>query len=233
MNRNTVEVFHALMKKGWIDRREDAVMWSFAEDPEVLEELEDFKEVMGIDLHRAGDRLYMIPTQENDLFLKNNVDFRADISTQARSRELYMLNYLAIYIIYLFFSGEGRDPRCRDFITKEELIAQFTSHCKSVEAAGVEGENKVKDYSANFIQLASGWLSKIDGAEDSTKLDCKYGIVNKLLIKFRKDEIFDVEDGQIKPTRKMRDLIPYFLRKDRIAEIQNWIKEGIIHAEDP
>ncbi len=233
MNRNTVEVFHALMKKGWIDRREDAVMWSFAEDPEVLEELEDFKEVMGIDLHRAGDRLYMIPTQENDLFLKNNVDFRADISTQARSRELYMLNYLAIYIIYLFFSGEGRDPRCRDFITKEELIAQFTSHCKSVEAAGVEGENKVKDYSANFIQLASGWLSKIDGAEDSTKLDCKYGIVNKLLIKFRKDEIFDVEDGQIKPTRKMRDLMPYFLRKDRIAEIQNWIKEGIIHAEDP
>ena len=233
MNRNTVEVFHALMKKGWIDRREDAVMWSFAEDPEVLEELEDFKEVMGIDLFRAGDRLYMIPTQENDLFLKNNVDFRADISTQARSRELYMLNYLAIYLIYLFFSGEGRDPRCRDFITKEELIAQFTSHCKSVEAAGIEGEDKVQDYSSNFIQLASGWLSKIDGTEDSTKLDCKYGLVNKLLIKFRKDEIFDVEDGQIKPTRKMRDLMPYFLRKDRIAEIQNWIKEGSAHAEDP
>lgn len=233
MNRNTVEVFHALMKKGWIDRREDAVMWSFAEDPEVLEELEDFKEVMGIDLFRAGDRLYMIPTQENDLFLKNNVDFRADISTQARSRELYMLNYLAIYLIYLFFSGEGRDPRCRDFITKEEFIAQFTSHCKSVEAAGVEGEDKEKDYSTNFIQLASGWLSKIDGPEDSTKLDCKYGLVNKLLIKFRKDEIFDVEDGQIKPTRKMRDLMPYFLRKDRITEIQNWIKEGSAHAEDP
>ena len=232
MNRNTIEVFHALMKKGWIDRREDAVMWAFAEDPEVLEELEDFKEVMGIDLYRAGDRLYMIPTQDNDLFLKNNVDFRMDISTQARSRELYMLNYLAIYLIYLFFSGEGRDPRCRDFITKEELIAQFTNHCKMVEAAGIEGESKEKDYSANFIQLASGWLSKIDGAEDSTKLDCKYGLVNKLLIKFRKDEIFDVEDGQIKPTRKMRDLMPYFLRKDRIAEIQNWIREGNTHAED-
>lgn len=232
MNRNTIEVFHALMKKGWIDRREDAVMWAFAEDPEVLEELEDFKEVMGIDLYRSGDRLYMIPTQDNDLFLKNNVDFRMDISTQARSRELYMLNYLAIYLIYLFFSGEGRDPRCRDFITKEELIAQFTNHCKMAEAAGIEGENKEKDYSANFIQLASGWLSKIDGAEDSTKLDCKYGLVNKLLIKFRKDEIFDVEDGQIKPTRKMRDLMPYFLRKDRIAEIQNWIREGNTHAED-
>ena len=122
--------------------------------------------------------------------------------------------------------------RTDGIITKEELIAQFTNHCKMAEAAGIEGENKEKDYSANFIQLASGWLSKIDGAEDSTKLDCKYGLVNKLLIKFRKDEIFDVEDGQIKPTRKMRDLMPYFLRKDRIAEIQNWIREGNTHAED-
>ena len=101
-----------------------------------------------------------------------------------------------------------------------------------VEAAGIEGDSKEQDYSANFIQLASGWLSKTDGAEDSTKMDCKYGILNRILIKFRTDELFEVEAGQIKPTRKMKDLMPYFLRKDRVAQIQNWIREASEHAED-
>ena len=49
MNRKTVEVFHALMKNGWIDRREDHIIWSYADDVEIQEELEEFKAVMGID----------------------------------------------------------------------------------------------------------------------------------------------------------------------------------------
>ena len=36
MNRKTVEVFHALMKRGWIDRREDHIIWSYADDVETL-----------------------------------------------------------------------------------------------------------------------------------------------------------------------------------------------------
>ena len=32
MNRKTVEVFHALMKNGWIDRHEDHIIWSYADD---------------------------------------------------------------------------------------------------------------------------------------------------------------------------------------------------------
>ena len=103
MNRKTVEVFHALMKNGWIDRREDHIIWSYADDVEIGEELEEFKAVMGIDLFRAGDRLYMIPTQDNDLFLKNNVDYRRDIKADntVRTRDLYLMNYLSIYLIYL------------------------------------------------------------------------------------------------------------------------------------
>ena len=94
MNRKTVEVFHALMKNGWIDRREDHIIWSYADDVEIQEELEEFKAVMGIDLFRAGDRLYMIPTQDNDLFLKNNVDYRRDIKADntVRTRDLYLMN---------------------------------------------------------------------------------------------------------------------------------------------
>ena len=228
MNRKTVEVFHALMKRGWIDRREDYIIWSYADDVEIQEELKEFKDVMGIDLFRAGDRLYMIPTQDNDLFLKNNVDYRRDIKADntVRTRDLYLMNYLSIYLIYLFFNGEGSDPLCREFISKEEFVSLFTDHCKSVEKTALEGDDKEQDYSDNFRQLASTWLSKLDGELSSQKFDNKYGIVNRILNKYKTDELFDVgEDDLIRPTRKMKDLMPYFLRKDRIIEIQNWIKE--------
>ena len=228
MNRKTVEVFHALMKNGWIDRREDHIIWSYADDVEIQEELEEFKAVMGIDLFRAGDRLYMIPTQDNDLFLKNNVDYRRDIKADntVRTRDLYLMNYLSIYLIYLFFNGEGSDPLCREFISKEDFVALFTDHCKSIEKVSLEGDAKEQDYSDNFRQLASVWLGKLDGELSSQKFDNKYGIVNRILNKYKTDELFDVgEDDLIRPTRKMKDLMPYFLRKDRITEIQNWIKE--------
>ncbi len=235
MNRETVEVFHGLMKRGWIDRREDSILWSYAQEADVQEELEDFKAVIGIDLVRAGDRLYLVPTQDNDLFLKNNQDYRRDIraDNSIRNRDLYLMNYLSIYLIYVFFGGEGSDPLQRDFISKEEFVTQFTNYCRQTESVELTGAEDTPDYSENFVQLAQAWMSKLDGDPDSQKFDCKYGILNRILSKYKIDEIFDVgDDGLIRPTRKMKDLMPYFLRKDRVAEIKNWIREGDGNAQN-
>lgn len=235
MNRKTVEVFYALMKKGHVDRREDPSVWLYLDEIDVLEELEDFKSVMGIDIIRAGDRVYMVPTQDNDLFLKNNIDFRKDIKAgnEVRTRDLYLYNYLSIYLIYLFFGGEGSDPCSREFLKKEDLVSLFTAHCSSVVKDGPDGDNKKTDYSENFFALANAWLGKTDGEPSSMKFDQKYGIVNRILSKYKIDELFEVgEDDLIRPTRKMKDLMPYFLRKDRILEIQNWVKEAEENAAD-
>ena len=235
MNRKTVEIFHALMKNGWIDRQEDSVIWSYSDDGEIQEELETFKDVMGVDFYRAGDRLYMIPTQDNDLFLKNNVDYRRDIKADnsVRTRDLYLLNYLSIYLLYLFFSGEGNDPLCRDFVSKDDFIEMFTKHCASIEHDDADAsENKELDYSENFRNLAMAWCSKQEGEKTTLKLECKYGLLNRILNKYKLDGLFAVgEDDLIRPTRKLKDLMPYFLRKDRVVEIQNWIKEGEADAE--
>ena len=55
-------------------------------------------------------------------------------------------------------------------------------------------------------------------------MDDRYGIVNKILLKFKADELFVEEDDRIKPTRKVMDLMPYVLRKDRISTINKWIE---------
>ena len=218
-------VFHALMKRGWIDRSEDAAAWEAYLEQEVQEELNDFRAELEFDLYRSGDRLYMIPTQDNDLFLKNNVDYRRDIKAEndVRTRDLYLLNYLAIYLIYLFFHGDGRDPRSREYITKEAFLSLFSEHCKSVTEKAVQTDEIQTDYSENFLQLAENWLSKLEGEPGDRKITTRYGCMNKILGKLKTDELFDVNDlAEIRPTRKLNDLMPYFLRKDRITEIHAW-----------
>jgi hypothetical protein len=222
------------MKKGWIDRSENVDVWRYFEDPEIQEELETIKEGLAFELIRSGDRIYLVPTQDNDLFLKNNVDFRKDISAsnEVRTRDLYLMNYFSIYLLYMFYHGEGTDPKCREFISKEDAIKEFSEHCR-VCISGAESAEQT-DYSDNFIQLANAWLSKTDGPPDSMKFAERYGILNRLLVKFspERDDLFYLESGNIRPTRKLDNLMPYFLRKDRIAEMQEWLKEVNNYAAD-
>lgn len=232
MNRSSAEIFKKLLKKGWLDRRDDALIWNALDDEEVISDIDILKAAFCFDTLRVGDRFYLIPTQDNDLFLKNNVDYRKDIKAgnETRTRDLYLLNYLAIYIIFLFFKGEGSNSQCREFITKEELVVQFTKHCLETESPDAENQN---DFSESFVALAQDWLSKTEGNLDSTKVTTeKYGVVNKILLKFKVDGLFEEVEGKILPTRKMIDLIPYWLRKERAKDINMWIEEVKADAAD-
>ena len=232
MNRSSAEIFKKLLKKGWLDRRDDALIWNALDDEEVISDIDILKAAFCFDTLRVGDRFYLIPTQDNDLFLKNNVDYRKDIKAgnETRTRDLYLLNYLAIYIIFLFFKGEGSNSQCREFITKEELIVQFTKHCLETESTDAENQN---DFSESFVALAQDWLSKTEGNLDSAKVTTeKYGVVNKIMLKFKADGLFEEVEGKILPTRKMIDLIPYWLRKERAKDINMWIEEVKADAAD-
>lgn len=232
MNRCSAEIFKKLLKKGWLDRRDDALIWNALDEEEVIYDIEVLKSAFSFDTLRVGDRFYMIPTQDNDLFLKNNVDYRKDIKAgnETRTRDLYLLNYLAIYIIFLFFRGEGSNSQCREFITKEELISQFTEHCRETESAEADTND---DFSESFVALAQDWLSKTEGNSDSTKVTTeKNGVINKIMLKFRADGLFEEIEGKIRPTRKMIDLMPYWLRKERVKKINAWIEEVEADAAD-
>ena len=234
MNKSALKLYHELMKKGWIDRDDNSVLWSFVEDPEARDELDQMGADLGFEIVPAQNRIYMVPTQDNDLFLKNNIDYRSDIKAgnDVRTRDLYLLNYLAIYILYTFFKGEGPEALVRDFITKEELIKEFTDHCLSVTQKGVDGEDKAEDFSESFYMLAEDWLGKKEGDPASRRVDDRYGVVNKIILKLRADDLFvEGDDGRVAPTKKTKDLMPYVLRKERVQVINSWI-EGEEHAAD-
>ncbi len=228
MNNKSLKLYHEIMKKGWLDRTEHSLIWNCVEDEEARDELDQMGRELGFEIIQVQNRIYMVPTQNNDLFLKNNVDYRSDIkaNNEVKSRDLYLLNYLAIFILFTFFKGTGADALVRDFITKEELIKEFTEHCEKVAKKGIDGEVKTDDYSDNFFLLANDWLSKKEGEPSSRRIEDRFGAINKILLKFDKDDLFVDEDGRIKPTKKTKDLMPYVLRKDRVQMIHQWIEEG-------
>ena len=76
MNKSALKLYHELMKKGWIDRDDNSVLWGFVEDPEARDELDQMGAELGFEIIPAQNRIYMVPTQDNDLFLKNNIDYR-------------------------------------------------------------------------------------------------------------------------------------------------------------
>lgn len=229
MKKESAELFHALMRKGWITREDNPAIWHSYEDTDVREDMETLGESLGFELVRGSDRLYLVPTQDNDLFVKTNKDYRDDISASndIRLRDIYLMSYLAVFLIYTFYHGEGADPKCRNFISKEDFIAEFTRHCKAcTENVDADDEAQKNDYGADFVQLANAWLQKLEGDDESKRSAEKYGTLNRLLIKFdaKHDDLFLVDDGNIRPTKKLDDLIPYFLRKERVNEIHSWIR---------
>ena len=182
MNKKTGKVFHDLMKDGWIDRAENLTAWTYYYDNEagVGEELTTLGGEMGFEIVGRGDRLYIVPTQENDLFLKNNVDYKRDIkgTNDFRLPDLYLLNYLAVYLLYLMYKGEGENPRCREYIEIDDFIKLFNNHCKEVvnKSKTLDKEELQKIYSENFIQLADNWLAKTEKKADKA-FNSKRGFV--------------------------------------------------------
>ncbi|MCR4991969.1 MAG: DUF6063 family protein [Lachnospiraceae bacterium] len=234
MNDEALKLYRELLKKGYIAQKDSQALWEYVEDADVFDELSEMGKVLDFDIVRAQGRIYMVPTQNNEIFLKNRMDYRADLKTsEIRNRDLYLFNYFEIYLIYLFFRGENADAQVMTFITKDELIKSFTEHCKTITSQSIDDDDATNDYSANFRLLAQVWLSKKEGDPASRKIEDRNGILNRVIIRLKADELFTVTDnGIIRPTTKLIDLMPYVLRKERVQEINKWIEEEEKNATD-
>jgi hypothetical protein len=227
MNEEALKLFHALMHKGYITREEDITLFSSLDEEEVSDALEKMGEELRFEIYRTRDRIYLVPKQDNDLFLKNNTDYRRDIQAgnDIHAADLYLMNYLAVFILNIFYHGEKDEIKVTDFLTMESIIHDFNDHCTSVTKDNTE-ETAADDYSENFHKLAETWLAKKEGKKDSRKAEDKYGILNRLIQKFTVEDLMYVDaSGHLRTTRKLDDLMPFVLRKERSAAMNAWLNE--------
>lgn len=235
MNAKTIRVLRALLKEGTLSRAAAPELWSELQEPEVQDEMEVLKRELDFELWGTASRVYLIPNQSNDLFLQNNMDFRRDVraSGDFRQPDLYLLNYLTIFLLYEFFKGEGSDPQVRDFIEPEEFLHLFNEHCASIQGEEKLSAQAERKYSVDFLNLARRWSAMLPGEDgDKSRHKSKWGCLNMVLRKLGKENLFFVTDGKIRPTQKCRDLMPYFLRKERVQDIHQFLKGGGGDATD-
>ena len=172
MNRETGMVFRQLMQRGWIDRSADTASWEAFMNADVQDELSILGEEIGYDLFHTGDRVYLIPTDDG-ILQKNNADLRRDVKGQSTDKEnIYLISYLAMFVLYIFFRGEDERVN-RNLITKEDLITEFTEHCKQCISVN-KTEESDEQYSRSFMALAQRWIAKTTGEKDSQSFSVKY-----------------------------------------------------------
>ena len=227
MNPKTIRVLKALLKQGMLNRSSDYELWSDLQQPEVQDELELLKRELDFDLWGTASRCYLIPNQDNTLFLQNNMDFRRDVraNSEFRQPDLYLLNYLSIFLLNEFFKGEGTDPQVRDFIEPEEFLSLFTSHCDHILGEEKTAEEAERRDSLTFLQMARRWNALVYGeVGDKSRHTTKRGCLGMVLVKLKKEDLFVELDGKIRPTEKCRDLMPYFLRRERVQAIHAFLK---------
>lgn len=181
-------------------------------------------------LYRINGRLYLLPNPSSELFSQNNSDFRRSVGNE-KLEELYLLNYMAVFLLHELYGGKGSTLQTRYYIRESDFLSEFTKHCEQVRSEGEMLKNASAQYSIDFLRLADNWLAK--RGDESNSADTKHGCFMKIIRKFRDEELLYDSDGVWKPTVKLNDLMPYYLSQNRISEINSILEGGRTDAGNP
>ena len=230
MKPESLRLFAKLMEKGYITREQDSSFYEDYCDVEIASELAVMEQELDFTLYRTNGRLYLLPNPSNELFPQDNSDFRRSIGNE-KLEELYLLNYMAIFLLNELYGGKGNTLQTRYYIKESDFLSEFTQHCEQVRAEGEALKSAAAQYSMDFLRLADNWLAK--RGDESNSADTKHGCFMKIIRKFRDEELLYDADGVWKPTVKLNDLMPYYLSQNRIAEIHAILEGGVSDAGNP
>lgn len=230
MKPETLRLFAKLMNKGYITREQEPAFYENSCDAEISEELAVMEQELDFTLYRTNGRLYLLPNPTNELFSQNNKDFRRSVGNE-KLEELYLLDYMAMFLLHELYGGKGNTLLTRYYIKESDFLNKFTKHCEQVRAEGETLKHASAQYSLDFLRLADSWLAKRGG--ESNSIDTKHGCFMKIIRKFRDEELLYESDGVWKPTMKLNDLMPFFLAQSRISEIHAILGGGVTNASNP
>ncbi|MCI7349742.1 MAG: DUF6063 family protein [Ruminococcus sp.] len=226
MNIRTAKLFRALMNNGYIEKENDEELFSYYYDDEVSDDFAMLQQEFEFKLFKTPRRIYLIPDQSNELFLQNNADYKRSVGSDAKISDIYLYNYLAVFILHSMYGGKGNNLETREMFVVSDMIQEFSEHCRKIREEEQEYEHASEKYSIEFCKLAAGWLSKRNDI-DNNSADNMNGAIMKVIRKLREEElIYESEPNVYKPTQKLSDLMPYFLSQQRVAEVNSIFERG-------
>lgn len=225
MNVKTSKLFRVLMNCGYIEKDDDPELFLAYFDDEVADDFAVLQQDFEFKLLKTPRRIYLIPDQSNELFLQNNSDYKRLVGSDAKLSDIYMYNYLAVFILHSMYGGKGNNLETREMFRVSDMIREFSEHCRRIRDEEKDQELAEEKYSIEFREIAGNWLSKRNDI-DNNRSETMNGTIMKVIRKLRDEElIYESEPNVYKPTQKLSDLMPYFLSQQRVAEV-NSIFEG-------
>jgi len=228
-----LKIYRKLLEKGQLDRETEGDLFLEFRNVEVRAILAEFEEELEFKTIEVAGSLYLLPNSGNGVLGFTTKDLREGVATDARLVDAYLLSYISMFILYLFYGGRNRNPKQREFLRISKLIEELDRRFAMALADREQAKVLEEKYTLNFTKIAELWESKQDFEERGRKT--KTGtILNTCRLLERENLLRLVDDDrELRPTRKLDDLmLNYYLDESRVEEIKGFFEGAVLDADN-
>jgi len=225
--KTALKIYRRLLEKGQLDRETEGDLFLEFRHAEVRAILAEFEEELDFKAIEVAGSIYLLPNSGNGVLGYTTKDIRESVATDARLVDAYLLSYISMFILYLFYGGRNRNPKQREFLRISKLIEELDRRFSLALADREEAQVLEEKYALNFTRMAELWDSKQDFEERGRKT--KTGTILNTCRLLERENLLRLvdEDRELRPTRKLDDLmLNYYLDDSRVAEIKGFF-EGV------
>jgi len=231
--KTALKIYRKLLEKGQLDRETEGDLFLEFRNVEVRAILAEFEEELDFKTIEVAGSLYLLPNGGNGVLGFTTKDLREGVATDAKLVDAYLLSYISMFILYLFYGGRNRNPKQREFLRVSKLIEELDRRFAMALADSEQAKVLEEKYALNFTKIAELWESKQDFEERGRKT--KTGtILNTCRLLERENLLRLVDDDrELRPTRKLDDLmLNYYLDESRVEEIKMFFEGAVVDAEN-
>ena len=226
-----LKIYKKLLEKGQINDTEDKELYFDFKDLEVRDTLDIIASNLNFKIISAPHSVYLVPNIDNNLLGFSVKDIRESIKKDAKLIDAFLEIYIIMTILYMFYGGKNKNPKQADFLQIKDIVSKLDETLKGMTE---EEQEKIEErYSINFIQVSNNWKAKALIEENKLKTRTGTVITACKLLRDEKLVIITDDDTEIRPTKKLDDLMQYYyLNEDRIYEINDIFKVGEDNAKN-
>ena len=229
--KTALKIYRKLLEKGQLDRETEGDLFLEFRNVEVRAILAEFEEELDFKAIEVAGSLYMLPNSGNGVLGFTTKDLREGVASDAKLVDAYLLSYISMFILYLFYGGRNRNPKQREFLRISKLIEELDRRLTMALVDSEQAKVLEEKYALNFTRIAELWESKQDFEERGRKT--KTGtILNTCRLLERENLLRLVDDDrELRPTRKLDDLmLNYYLDDSRVEEIKGFFEGAVLDA---
>ncbi|HVJ49970.1 DUF6063 family protein [Desulfitobacterium sp.] len=231
--KTALKIYRKLLEKGQLDRETEGDLFLEFRNIEVRAILAEFEEELDFKAIEVAGSIYMLPNSGNGVLGYTTKDLREGVATDAKLVDAYLLSYISMFILYLFYGGKNRNPKQREFLRISRLIEELDKRFDRALEDSDQTKVLEEKYALNFMRIAELWTSKQDFEERGRKT--KTGTILNTCRLLERENLLRLvdEDRELRPTRKLDDLmLNYYLDENRIEEIKTFFEGAVLDAKN-